>query len=58
MRRAARTMVVVAATAIAPAARADDLADLANKLANPIAALTSVPFQYNYDVTQDGAYVI
>jgi hypothetical protein len=38
-----------ATTAPAPASVADDQANLARKLANPISSLISVPFQYNAD---------
>jgi hypothetical protein len=34
----------------APAAASDSAAELAKKLANPIASLISVPFQSNWDV--------
>lgn len=34
---------------LAPSAHADDDAELAQKLSNPIASLISVPFQYNFD---------
>lgn len=42
-------MAATAVPARAQDAGADAAADLAKKLANPVAALISVPFQYNYD---------
>lgn len=49
-----RTLMVMAVAAISanaqePAAPGDAAAELAKKLANPIASLISVPLQYNYD---------
>lgn len=37
------------ATALEPAGQAEDAATLAQKLSNPVAALISVPFQFNFD---------
>lgn len=44
-------LLVMSATALATSALAqeDDAAELARKLANPVASLISVPLQYNYD---------
>ena len=50
--RLAIALVCALAWASAPAqaaAGSDEEAELAKKLANPVASLTSVPFQYNYD---------
>lgn len=50
----------VAAQEAMPVSEADKAAELAKKLANPVAALISVPLQYNYDEyggANDGASV-
>jgi hypothetical protein len=51
MKRILMVMAVAAISANAqePVAPADAAAELAKKLANPVAALISVPLQYNYD---------
>jgi hypothetical protein len=59
-------LLAISAMALAPSARAQEaeaadaaaLAESAKKLANPVAAMISAPFQYNYDKfggTNDGA---
>ena len=44
-----RFAVVCAALVATPALAQQDSAELAKKLSNPVAALISVPFQFNYD---------
>lgn len=44
-----RTTVIVGAMVAAMAVQADDKEELAKQLANPVAALISVPIQFNYD---------
>ncbi len=52
------SLVALALTASASVAQDQDAAELAKKLSNPVAAMISVPFQYNYDqnlgLTDDG----
>jgi len=42
-------IIALAVPAFAQEAPVDEAAELAKKLANPVASLISVPFQYNYD---------
>ncbi|MCO8146124.1 transporter [Rhodovulum tesquicola] len=46
---ARRSLLALAALAIAPAARAQDARDLARQASNPISSLISVPIQGNFD---------
>lgn len=56
------TCCIALALTLAQPVQADDAAELAKKLSNPIASLISVPFQLNYDsgygATQDGSRLL
>ena len=52
MKHTILTSLLLAAVMAAPTfaqSPADDAAELAKKLQNPVASLISVPFQFNYD---------
>lgn len=49
MKQIVGTMLLLAGVVSANAQEADQQAELAKKLANPVAALISVPLQYNFD---------